>query len=155
MTWLRSWFGDSANLSVDVNQQSDFKNQEEPIPGGCPVLHSSSKEASSANGCPVLHDKNAVNPLNLIPTDLDASKTVDPSLSAKRQLSSIPRTQSENDQNWVYPSEQQFFQALQRKGKETDSKDVAMIVHIHNEMNEKCWEAILQWEERLHGYGLD
>ncbi|KAJ1650572.1 holocytochrome c synthase [Dispira simplex] len=50
---------------------------------------------------------------------------------------------------WVYPSSQQFHQALARKGWETPEEHVDMMVAIHNFLNEGCWQEILKWEE-LH-----
>lgn len=47
---------------------------------------------------------------------------------------------------WVYPSEQQFYNALQRKGYETEERDVPTILAIHNDMNERCWQEVLRWE---------
>ena len=72
-------------------------------------------------------------------------------LPLERQISSIPRA---DGSNWVYPSEQQFFNALYRKGKETDEKDVNMIVAIHNEVNERCWDEIKKWESQYKEYLL-
>lgn len=44
-----------------------------------------------------------------------------------------------------------FYNALKRKGKgdDVDEEMVSTIVSIHNNMNEKTWEQVLEWE-RLH-----
>lgn len=97
--------------------------------------------------CPVKHDSR-----NNIPVDLPSTAVPDQSqpLNTKRQMSSIPRVDHEQGgDKWVYPSEQQFYNALHRKGKETDAADVAMIVAIHNDMNERTWREVLKWES-LH-----
>ncbi|KAJ1975663.1 holocytochrome c synthase [Dimargaris xerosporica] len=52
-------------------------------------------------------------------------------------------------QYWVYPSSQQFHQALARKGWETPEEHVDMMVAIHNFLNEGCWQEVLKWE-KLH-----
>ncbi|KAJ1927125.1 holocytochrome c synthase [Tieghemiomyces parasiticus] len=51
--------------------------------------------------------------------------------------------------NWVYPSSQQFHQALVRKGWETPEGEVDTMVAIHNFLNEGCWQEVLKWE-KLH-----
>ena len=50
---------------------------------------------------------------------------------------------------WTYPSPQMFYNALARKGKLTDDtaeEDIASVVALHNNMNEKTWAKVLQWE---------
>ncbi|PYH95174.1 cytochrome c1 heme lyase [Aspergillus ellipticus CBS 707.79] len=61
-----------------------------------------------------------------------------------------------NTGNWIYPSERQFFEALVRKGNTPESTHsaselattVASIIPIHNAVNERAWQQILQWESR-------
>ncbi|KAJ5238499.1 hypothetical protein N7468_003118 [Penicillium chermesinum] len=56
--------------------------------------------------------------------------------------------------NWIYPSEKQFFEALMRKGNTPGSTSsaselatsVASIIPIHNAVNERAWQQILEWE---------
>ncbi|KAJ6179335.1 hypothetical protein N7519_009796 [Penicillium mononematosum] len=56
--------------------------------------------------------------------------------------------------NWIYPSEKQFFEALMRKGNTPGSTasaselatSVASIIPIHNAVNERAWDQILEWE---------
>ncbi|KAL4873173.1 hypothetical protein BDV12DRAFT_160517 [Aspergillus spectabilis] len=61
--------------------------------------------------------------------------------------------------NWIYPSERQFFEALMRKGNTPDSvgsaselaTTVASIIPIHNAVNERAWQQILEWESKVPG----
>ncbi|OCF36970.1 cytochrome c heme-lyase [Kwoniella heveanensis BCC8398] len=53
--------------------------------------------------------------------------------------------------NWVYPSEQQFFNAMMRKNHNPRPADMRTIVPIHNAVNEKAWEQILVWESKIDG----
>ena len=46
----------------------------------------------------------------------------------------------------MYPSEQQFFNAMMRKNHNPRAEDMRTIVPIHNAVNEKAWEQILWWE---------
>jgi cytochrome c heme-lyase len=46
-----------------------------------------------------------------------------------------------------------FYNALARKGKlddGTDESDIASVVALHNNMNEKTWQKVLQWEAVLN-----
>lgn len=58
-----------------------------------------------------------------------------------------------SESNWVYPSPSQFHAALLRKGRSTAAESASMdiVVPIHNAVNERCWEEILQWEKRDAG----
>jgi cytochrome c heme-lyase len=98
-------------------------------------------------------------------------------LSNERVISSIPRSSSSPNQGspepalphkpsgttyssndgghedengkWVYPSEQQFFNAMMRKNHKPQARDMRTIVPIHNAVNEKAWEQVLMWEAGL------
>ncbi|KAK5697148.1 Cytochrome c1 heme lyase [Elasticomyces elasticus] len=48
--------------------------------------------------------------------------------------------------NWIYPSQEQFFKAMRKKGHEAEAKDMETIIPIHNAVNEKAWAEILEWE---------
>ncbi|WWC61634.1 uncharacterized protein I303_104218 [Kwoniella dejecticola CBS 10117] len=52
---------------------------------------------------------------------------------------------------WVYPSEQQFFNAMMRKNHNPQARDMRTVVPIHNAVNEKAWEQILLWESKIEG----
>ncbi|KAJ3130229.1 holocytochrome c synthase [Physocladia obscura] len=129
----------------------------------CPVDHARfAKVAGAANSsaCPVPHGSDArvpdghpvvagqLNPLNNIPFGInDASGSE--RLSTEREISSIPRG-DESGANWDYPSPQAFYNALKRKGWETNEGDVPTMVAIHNFLNEACWGEILKWENKYH-----
>lgn len=49
--------------------------------------------------------------------------------------------------NWEYPSPQQFYNALVRKGWETPEESVDMMVLIHNFLNERAWQEVVEWEK--------
>ncbi|OIW27841.1 hypothetical protein CONLIGDRAFT_634168 [Coniochaeta ligniaria NRRL 30616] len=49
--------------------------------------------------------------------------------------------------NWIYPSEQMFFDAMRRKGfNSTQVSDMKTVVPIHNAVNERAWAEIKAWE---------
>lgn len=73
-------------------------------------------------------------------------------LSAQRQASTIPRTEPDaapSSSTWMYPSPRMFYNALKRKGWETEGKDVEAMVQVHNWLNEAVWDEVCQWES-LH-----
>jgi len=73
-------------------------------------------------------------------------------LSRTRHVSTIPKSdispahQPSGVDRWVYPSEQQYFNAMKRKGYEVDESQMGVILAIHNTVNERGWQQILDWE---------
>lgn len=75
------------------------------------------------------------------------------SLSTSRPVSTIPKTaeftpehQPKDENLWVYPSEQQYYNAMKRKGYNVHETEVPAILAIHNSVNEKGWLQIMEWE---------
>ena len=62
-------------------------------------------------------------------------------LSTEREISSIPKPEDGSGNKWEYPSSQQFYNALKRKGKEAPEENIDTMVAIHNFLNEGCWES--------------
>lgn len=75
-------------------------------------------------------------------------------LNTERSLSSIPRGEDDPDRDgdgkWVYPSEQQFYNAMRRKGWDTNEENMAAVVQIHNAVNERSWDQVRRWEKETH-----
>lgn len=69
----------------------------------------------------------------------------DVDLPVEREVSSIPRTGT--DQNWVYPSQKQFFEAMLRKNWDPTAEDMKSVIPIHNSVNERVWNYIKLWEK--------
>ncbi|RMD44816.1 hypothetical protein DV735_g263, partial [Chaetothyriales sp. CBS 134920] len=87
------------------------------------------------------------NPLNLIPVGLTNTPQQDQSqaLPLTREESSIPRP--DTGSNWEYPSPQQMYNAMLRKGyTDTDITAVESMVAVHNFLNEGAWAEIKEWE---------
>ncbi|KAH7030532.1 cytochrome c1 heme lyase [Macrophomina phaseolina] len=49
--------------------------------------------------------------------------------------------------NWIYPSEEMFFNAMKRKKFDPRAEDMRSIVPIHNAVNERAWKEIKEWEQ--------
>jgi cytochrome c heme-lyase len=74
------------------------------------------------------------------------------SLPLSRETSSIPRGDTES--NWEYPSPQQMYNAMLRKGyTDTPVDAVESMVAVHNFLNEGAWAEICEWEH-IFGKGL-
>ena len=120
---------------------------------------------NSGSQCPVVHDKGTsendnINPLNNMPNvdHVSTSPGQKMYLPTDRTVSSIPRPKNnENDKSygcgekWEYPSPQQFYNALVRKGWETPEESIEDMVAIHNFLNEEAWNEIIKWENRVEG----
>lgn len=95
-----------------------------------------------------------LNPLNYmfasISQDRAPNQTLD--LPVERELSTIPRGDVEG--NWEYPSPQQMYNAMLRKGyTDTPQDAVEAMVAVHNFLNEGAWNEIVGWE-RIFSKGL-
>ncbi|KAK9898208.1 cytochrome c and c1 heme-lyase [Cystobasidium minutum MCA 4210] len=94
------------------------------IPRAISTESSENKAASStsAGACPVVHD-------------------------AKGKQKASNQDDDASASNWVYPSPQQFYNALMRKGKDTPEESIDVMVQIHNFLNEKAWDEVRRWED--------
>ncbi|CAE6487800.1 unnamed protein product [Rhizoctonia solani] len=115
--------------------------------------------------CPIPHDPDALNPHNNMPIlnqNRAPGQIMD--LPTNRSVSSIPRAAGSTygptgpaagadtaAGKWEYPSPQQFYNALVRKGWETPEEHVETMVHIHNFLNEEAWLEVLRWEAKREG----
>src|SRR5437879_5071525 len=92
-----------------------------------------------------------INPLNLMFSRLPQSRSPGQKthLPTERETSSIPR----GDVGlWEYPSPQQMYNAMRRKGYDDTPEDaVESMVAVHNFLNEGAWGEIVMWEKRFGG----
>lgn len=126
-------------------------------PAECPVKHS---EPPVAGGCPVKHDNVEIDPTNNMPKvpELSVWPGQKQELNKERTTSTIPKGSFtpfhqegiKEGESWVYPSEQQFFNAMKRKGFDAKEEDMGTVVAIHNAVNERTWREVLKWETRYH-----
>ncbi|CAH6722363.1 holocytochrome-c1 synthase [[Candida] jaroonii] len=159
MGWT-SWFW--------ASPESSTNNISCPVPhqgSSCPVDHNSIPKKipdQEQPVCPVDHEtrENWVKNIKVtatVPEAIEVDKlescTSDKetsiagsttNLPSDREISSIPRTSTES--NWIYPSEKQFFEAMKRKNWSPEASDMKTVVPIHNNVNERTWAHILNWE---------
>jgi cytochrome c heme-lyase len=134
-----------------------------PSSGGCPVKHDDlpfkHEDKKAPFGLPPSIEESAKHPQSPFPDQQIP-------LSTRRIVSSIPRAdelrpeeegkvaphQPHDQSQWVYPSEQQFYNAMRRKGWQgVDERTIPAVVRIHNAVNERGWTEVRQWERELHG----
>lgn len=122
-------------------------------PDKCPVDHGThgtpAASTSSAEQCPVDHTARS-SWTSMFSSKKDAPAPVAvPSpppngrLPTDRETSSIPRA---DGSKWVYPSQAQFYSAMERKNHNPHAQDMKVIVPIHNAVNERAWAEVLKWE---------
>ncbi|KAI9746677.1 MAG: holocytochrome c synthase [Claussenomyces sp. TS43310] len=133
-----------------------------PPPPSCP-MHQKGAEAlastprSSDSACPYKPDDasklkprstlSKLNPLNYMFSDLSQERAPAQkiALDVEREPSTIPK--GTGGGNWEYPSPQQMYNALLRKGyDDTDPEAVTSMVSVHNFLNEGAWKEIRVWE---------
>lgn len=108
----------------------------------CPVDH------KSQSACPV--DQNQeLNPNNMMP-DIKNAPHPDQSITLDTKKTNSSILKSDGKSVWEYPSPQQFYNALKRKGWDTREDDVETMVNIHNFLNEECWKQVIDWENKYH-----
>lgn len=98
------------------------------------------------------------NPLNYMFSDLSQKPSPNQRiiLDTEREPSTIPRGRDSDSTsspgNWEYPSPQQMYNALLRKGyHDTDPTAVTSMVSVHNFLNEGAWAEIALHEGLFAG----
>ena len=136
-----------------------------PAPAAAAASASASTSPPPPSQCPVNHGKGGagrgivynvyaqpIDPKNMMPATANQQPAPGQAkpLSVSRVQSNIPK--GGTDSTWQYPSPQMFWNSLVRKGKVDDATedDMDTVVSIHNEMNERTWRQLMEWEA-LHG----
>lgn len=95
-----------------------------------------------------------LNPLNFMFANLPQTRAPGQKLvlPTEREVSSIPRGTEKGEGNWEYPSPQQMYNAMKRKGYDDTPEDaVESMVAVHNFLNEGAWGEIVEWEKEFGG----
>lgn len=114
----------------------------------CPVDHASMHPSPPQEKCPVDHNtRSSWTSWFSTKNNTAASPPSEPHSNARlpseRETSSIPRL---DGSNWVYPSQAQFYAAMERKNHNPHAPDMQVIVPIHNAVNERAWAELMKWE---------
>ena len=143
-------------MHIDTPSAPSFPPRSTPEPpnGSCPVNQPNAPLEPSILSSPA---PSRLNPLNYMFSNLSQSRASNQTveLPTDRETSSIPRGDAES--NWEYPSPQQMYNAMLRKGYDDTPQDaVESMVAVHNFLNEGAWGEIVDWERRFSrglGYG--
>jgi len=146
--WLRGLIG-AVSAQEPPQSSCPVKSvSSNPPESKCPVMRKPA--AAEQSRCPVKQHKEESEVLDM--TNMMPAPNQEPapgqhaSLSTERVNSTIPKVDGAT--TWEYPSEQMFYNALQRKGKGggVDEASMGSVVAIHNNMNERAWRQVLEWE---------
>ena len=161
----------SSLAKLSFNQSSDTSEEEVSqiiaTSSKCPVKQDSTaspppSSSSSSSKCPVKGEtkqkynvySQPIDPTNQMPVNPNQfpHESQNQPLNTGRVKSSIPKGGGSDGETWTYPSEQMFFNALKRKDKGADAeeKDMHTIIAIHNNMNERTWNKVLEFEKTFH-----
>lgn len=119
--------------------------------GACPYVPP--ENAASTSAPPKTGLLSRLNPLNNMPLELSNKRVENQTqnLGLDRERSTIPKG---DGSLWEYPSPQQMYNAMLRKGySDTPIDAVEAMVGVHNFLNEGAWAEIMGWERRF-GRGI-
>lgn len=105
---------------------------------------------SSAPLKPRLRSLDTQREISTIPRSLPDSAARQPNAAERAAMPSNSEADTGHDAasgNWIYPSQEMFFNAMKRKGHDAQAQDMSSIVPIHNAVNERAWTEIKKWEE--------
>ncbi|CAO3588024.1 unnamed protein product [Absidia cylindrospora] len=131
----------SATTSTEAKCPVDHQEKKPTPPPGCP-MHNNDTDSKS----PVTDKLNELNMMPNLTQHRQEDQVVE--LPTERVISSIPKAK-DSDSKWEYPSPQQFYNALRRKGWETPEEEIETMVDIHNFLNEEAWNEVLKWESKF------
>lgn len=124
-------------LTQDRAPNQKVELSTERVMSTIPRLHESApkgghpyEKGGNASACPVPHDERAA-------------------MMVGKNKESNAASNDSSAGNWEYPSPQQFYNALVRKGWETPEEHVEMMVLVHNFLNERAWQEVLDWERDM------
>ncbi|PHH51068.1 Cytochrome c heme lyase [Ceratocystis fimbriata CBS 114723] len=132
------------NKTVDVMTGKAYSSTSSATPKSAPAAEPTE---SSQSGF-----LSQINPLNYMFREISQERAPNQviDLPTEREGSSIPR--GDGSDKWEYPSPQQMYNALLRKGyKDTNATAIEQMVAVHNFLNEGAWDEILGWEARFAG----
>lgn len=141
-------------IETTTESKNNQNEQQGSSQSACPVRSSSPSKQVEYNvySQPIDPTNNMPAVANQLPAPMQKEQ-----LSSERVKSTIPKGGSSEDSSWVYPSPQMFYNSLVRKNKlgEATESDMESVVALHNNMNEKTWAKVIEWEEVLNPSGND
>lgn len=159
---IRRWWARGSKETSSLSSSEDAATSEA---AGCPIKGGndpSNITVQGGGGCPVKEGQSsAPGEYNPLTGDYKFGQERQPDqkipLGTHRQASTIPKGeitpahQPSGHQHWVYPSEQQYFNAMKRKGWDPKEQDMPWVLAIHNAVNEQGWVKVKEWEAERGG----
>lgn len=145
---IYAWLGMSRMIRNETCPQQQQQNQNS--------LPASVEESLQHNQLPMPDQKVPLSTHRVISSIPKSDKGPSPAhqstLSNNEAATTAANAATAENHNWVYPSEQQFYNAMRRKGWDApDEANMASVIQIHNVVNEQSWRQVRQWEKELHG----
>jgi len=151
---FRAWFGlSSANsnekLLTNITEE-DIKSGQSQCPMDTSSLPASVEESLQHNQRPIFQDQAIPLSTHRVVSSIPKSDSV-PAPAHQKNLRPNNDSESHVDNNWVYPSEQQFYNAMRKKGwSAPNEEDMTTVIKIHNAVNEQSWKEVKRWEKELN-----
>lgn len=143
---------------IDHGKYTSKSSSQESQESQCPVNYgngswfSRSKKSEVSAKSSFNDGDEVLNPMNNMPMAISSEKAPGQkiTLPTERTISTIPRGETPDQGLWEYPSPQQMYNAMLRKGKGEGIPEDAVesMVEVHNFLNEGAWQQILGWEQK-------
>ena len=151
---MESWFGWKSSESSSSKKSDDAvvvasleeaaKYAQTPQPGQ--IMPLSTHRATSSIPRGFLTNSTSPSPHHQ-PKSSSLSSSSTPNSCSSTE--SAPTIDQQQPHNWVYPSEQQVFNAMKRKGWEgIEETSIPSFLQIHNSVNERSWRQLRDWEQQ-------
>lgn len=126
----------SSSASIPESLEEAAKYAQTPQPGQTFPLETLRQVSSIPRGCHSAGNE---------AVEADSS----PADDSTKNNQSLPHHQAltpNNDNRWVYPSEQQLYNAMRRKGWDNvPETSIPIVLQIHNAVNESTWQQLLEY----------
>lgn len=153
---FRAWLGlSSSNKSTKLTPIGAPKDQQSQCPMKESSLPASVEETLQHNQRPIFPDQAIPLSTHRVVSSIPKSDSVSAPAHQNMPRPNFDRSDETDDKsssNWVYPSEQQFYNAMRKKGwSAPNEEDMATVIKIHNAVNEQSWKEVKRWEKELNG----
>lgn len=158
----RGWFSKSSDVHHSSSSAAtgrvavDSSSVSECPVKGNRAIPASIEEAANHSQVPVKGQRMALSTQRVIssiprgdPSDA-ATTTNTATTTDDNNKPKVPAHQPNNSPLWMYPSEQQFYNAMLRKGYKPPIESIPSVLQIHNAVNERSWLQVCKWEKELH-----
>ena len=152
--FLSGWFQSSNSNGGAAAAQSSLS--ECPVKGGGGAMPASIEEAAKHSQLPAPGQQIPLSQHRVISTiprgDVSDQPAASDDAAAQNNEArpTVPVHQPTNSSQWMYPSEQQFYNAMRKKGYNPPIEAIPSVLKIHNAVNERSWLQVRKWEKELH-----